>query len=426
MEERSQLLSLLDHARRFLLVQVPAKSYWLVAGYLCFLLFLFLFRNAAIFLSIRGFWIFFALALVAAYAVFLVLPLFPAKARGVLQLGLYLLASTYFLVDSGLNLANTLVVMCIGIVLGAFLYGLRGAGLLAVFQTAVLYLLFDQPDLSLPTEKSAEFFESVAGLWILAIFAGVVAEVFHERGKENQRLREQVERQERLSATGELTGGLDHELRNPLLIIKGAGELIAESTDPKEVRELAMYITGEVKRLNGLLSTLLDFAKPETMRFEPMDLQVPLKGACEEVRVFVEASKKPVTLHYTPGKAMEVTGDAQFLKQAFLNLLLNAVEAIPATGQIWVRTGRELDTGDPWVEIRDNGTGISQQDLKRIFNPFFSMRDKGVGLGLSVTQRILDAHQCRMTVESQLGQGTQFRIAFPRDGVDNVAAVEVP
>ncbi len=210
-----------------------------------------------------------------------------------------------------------------------------------------------------------------------------------------------------------MVGGLANELRNPMLIIKSAAELIRDGDDAEESSELAEYIGGEVNRMGGLLTALLDFAKPESMSFDSMNVHEPLRETVDQARVMVAGSKKRIALHFSGPESLTVTGDAMFLKQAFFNLLLNAVEAIPETGQIWVQSGREAEDNAPFVEVRDNGVGIAQGDLHRIFNPFFTLREKGMGLGLSVTQRILDAHGCKVFVTSQLGQGTTFHVVFP-------------
>lgn len=396
-----------------LFAPVPVRSYWLVAGYFCFLLFLFLFRQTALLLGEKGFWLFLAVAVVGSYAVFLVHPFLPERWRGVIQLVLYLAITTYLLLDTDLNAANALMVMSIGVIMAAFWFGLRGAVVLGVFQSVVTYVVFDQPPVARWAGPRADFLEALAALWLMAMFAGLVAELFHEKIRENERLRQVVERQERLGAMGEMVGGLAHELRNPLLIIKSAAELIRDGADAAESTELAEYIGGEVNRLNGLLTALLDFAKPETMVFASLNVHDPLGETVEQARLMVAGSKKKIVVHFSGPDKLTVTGDAMFLKQAFLNLLLNAVEAIPETGQIWVASGREVEDNAPFVEIRDNGVGIAEGDLHRIFNPFFTLREKGMGLGLSVTQRILDAHGCKVFVTSQLGQGTTFRVLFP-------------
>jgi two-component system NtrC family sensor kinase len=228
-----------------------------------------------------------------------------------------------------------------------------------------------------------------------------------------------IRRADRLASLGTLVASLAHEIRNPLVSIKTFTQLLPERIDDEEFRNYFLKVaSGEIDRLTGLINELLGFARPSEPRLEGEDIHVLIDKM--EVLIATEARKKNVTLHknYAPDLP-QVRIDAEQIKQVLLNILLNAIQSIRGEGEIWVETRMvqvSLDEKiEPFiqVEVRDTGVGIPQENLERIFDPFFSTRPEGSGLGLAISHQIIHDHRGFITVESEVAKGTSFKIHLP-------------
>jgi signal transduction histidine kinase len=225
----------------------------------------------------------------------------------------------------------------------------------------------------------------------------------------------QVRRSERLAALGQLTAGLAHELRNPLGTMKTSAELLARSVSKENpiAQEMASYISTEVDRTNSLITRFLDFARPQHLRLEPADISALLDQAVASFYRERPASLAGIEIYknYSPG-IPPVKFDAELLERVFSNLILNAAQASPPGGVVTVKT--QL-LGDKEVEVAviDRGTGIEAKDLESIFNPFFTTKADGVGLGLAICSKIVDEHGGHITVESSAGEGSVFHVILP-------------
>lgn len=223
-------------------------------------------------------------------------------------------------------------------------------------------------------------------------------------------IEEQLRRADRLSALGQLSAGMAHEIRNPLGSIRGTAEILQEGIDPADRRyEFTCILIKEVDRLNKVVQNFLDFARPSGGDRELVDINRLLA----EVLTLTgqPALKNGVTTRLDAGVVPEMEGDGEQLKQAFLNLVLNALQAMPAGGSLTISTA--LTAGTLEVRFTDTGGGIPRENLDRIFNPFFTTRGEGTGLGLAITHRIIQGHGGRIAVESRLGAGTTFILTFP-------------
>ncbi len=218
-----------------------------------------------------------------------------------------------------------------------------------------------------------------------------------------------VRRSDRLAALGQLSAGLAHELRNPLGSIKGSAELLAralarnDASSTAMASELAEIINEEVDRTNSLVTRFLDFARPLEPRREPADVAEVIERAigrsgAEVIRDYA-ADLPPASI------------DPELMEQVFLNLITNAKEASPAGNPVTVRT-RESD-GKAEVSVIDRGCGIPPDRIDSIFNPFVTTKKTGVGLGLAIVSKIVDGHGGKMTVESEPGKGSTFRVCLP-------------
>ncbi len=236
--------------------------------------------------------------------------------------------------------------------------------------------------------------------------------------KANRELSEaqaEVRRSERLAALGQLSAGLAHEIRNPLGVIQASAELLSKkvSADNEVVQELAGFIGSEVMRTNQLVTRFLDFARPAKAHRETADLNEVAKTAVAQARESIRNENSPVTVQTTWGTVPPLALDVTIMDSCILNLLLNARDAMPDGGVISVGTG--VDRRNAWLEIRDEGCGIPAESLEDIFNPFFTTKADGVGLGLAMVSKFVDSHGGRVLVASEPGKGTTFRILLPLD-----------
>ncbi len=214
-----------------------------------------------------------------------------------------------------------------------------------------------------------------------------------------------MRRAERLAALGQLTAGLAHELRNPLASIKGSADLLARSSGDRDsvARELGEIISSEVDRTNLLVTRFLAFARP----LEPQRELVDLAGVIDRA-----ATRAGVSIVRDYSKDIpRLSIDPALMEQVFINLLSNAAQASEPGEPITVAT--RLAENAVEVSVADRGIGIPPDKIETIFNPFFTTKQDGVGLGLAIVAKIVDGHGGKMTVDSEPGKGSTFRISLP-------------
>jgi signal transduction histidine kinase len=225
-----------------------------------------------------------------------------------------------------------------------------------------------------------------------------------------------IRRADRLASLGTLTAGISHEIRNPLVAIKTFTQLLPERLKDEEFLNKFLNIaSGEVDRISSLITELLDFAKPSEPKLELEDVNTILDSMI--LLLSTETSKKLIQLIKQYGTDLPpIRIDREQMKQAFLNILLNAIEATPENGKVTVRTRSFVKPGgQPYIqiEVSDTGCGIAAEYLEEIFNPFFTTKEAGSGLGLSIAHQIVQEHKGYITVESQLDKGSSFYINLP-------------
>lgn len=282
-------------------------------------------------------------------------------------------------------------------------------------------------------------------MWIVTFFlgaalaAGAAALWFQRRAqRDRDRLSSALRRAvdaERLAEIGAMTGGLAHEIKNPLSTIGLNAQLLAEDLDravPEQedrdrIHRRIDILLREIDRLRSILGDFLQFAGRIRLDPEPQDLRNVID---ELVDFFLpQARRHNVQLRtaLTPAEVIAQV-DASLLKQALLNLMLNAVEAMaepPATGEV---TARELiirlteEAGNAVIHVIDTGPGMDARTVERVFHPYFSTKRGGTGLGLPTARRIVQEHGGEMNVHSEPGRGTDFRISLPLRGPDRPEA----
>lgn len=222
---------------------------------------------------------------------------------------------------------------------------------------------------------------------------------------------EQLRRADRLSALGELSAGLAHEIRNPLGSIEGAVKILGRTSLPDDTRqEFTGLASREVGRLNGLLTNFLEFARPHPPRRAAADIYLLFESV---VKLASETgSMANVSIHFERGAELPpVLIDQEQIKQVLLNLIINAVQAMPNGGQVSLRA--DWDGESICVEVEDEGAGIPPEDLERVFDPFFTTRSHGTGLGLPIAYQIVSQHGGHIAARPNTGRGMTFAVTLP-------------
>jgi signal transduction histidine kinase len=239
-----------------------------------------------------------------------------------------------------------------------------------------------------------------------------VAEQLADANRHLGEAEEAVRRSDRLAALGQLAAGLAHELRNPLGTIRASAEMLTRSVAAENdvAREVAGFIASEVDRTNSLVTRFLDFVRPLELRPAPADLAQVLDRSVAMVEREAAAREVTVYKNYSPD-IPPFSLDAELMERVFYNLLANAAQATAPGGAVTVKT-RPV-AGNAEISVIDRGEGIEPKLMDTIFNPFFTTKPEGVGLGLAICSKIVDQHGGKIAVESERGKGSVFRVYLP-------------
>lgn len=250
-----------------------------------------------------------------------------------------------------------------------------------------------------------------------------LSETLEETNRQLRRAEDEARRSERLAALGQLSAGLAHEIRNPLGVIKGSAEMLTkklQATQPLE-SELAGYISSEVNRLNALVARFLDFARPQHVELRPLRVSSLVDRCLESVQAQLSGAKITVERHYAD-KLPKIQADEQLCERIFVNLILNAYQAMAAEegdqrGTLRISIAPESPRGKPGVgvSIQDTGPGVPPELREQIFNPFFTSKKDGVGLGLSIVAKIVDDHRGWIRLDTDSGSGARFHVFLPEN-----------
>lgn len=223
---------------------------------------------------------------------------------------------------------------------------------------------------------------------------------------------QQLERRNRLAALGEMAAGLAHEIRNPLGGIQlYASLLMKDLVDQPQSQQVVGKISAGVKRLEALVSQVLQFSREIICNAREMDLGETVEQVVD--LTCVAAAAKHVVISVDGPKTMPIIGDPILLGQTIMNLLLNAIEALPGPGTVTLRYAAppaESDAKQFHLIVRDTGPGIPAKILDRIFNPFFTTKDSGTGLGLAIVHRVVEAHSGTIHASNIEGGGAKFEV----------------
>jgi signal transduction histidine kinase len=340
------------------------------------------------------------------------------------------LALAYLLIGYTGGVASSyFFVLLVPVVSGATSLGAAGAFASTVLAMAVYlsFLLFiDWQHQTILADQMKELLLRLALLPVIGLLTHQLARASRERARKYQAVAEQlaaanrslqdaeaaVRRADRLAALGQLTAGLAHELRNPMSTMRSSAEMLSRSlpADNEMARELAGYILTEVDRTNSLITRFLEFARPMALRLEPTDLAAVIDRAVAQVGREQANGNVPVYTNYSPD-IRPVSLDGELMERVIYNLVMNAVQASPPGSAVTVKTRSSDDNVE--IAVIDRGTGIDAKHFENVFNPFFTTKPGGVGLGLAIVSKIVDEHGGKMIVESQPGEGSIFRVFLP-------------
>lgn len=215
-----------------------------------------------------------------------------------------------------------------------------------------------------------------------------------------------------LASLGTLSAGMAHEIKNPLTSIKGYAQYVREELgDNNELSEDMSIIIHEVDRLDGILERFLKFAKPGNLKLKPTDINKLIENIVKLISREIAGSE--IAIVQSLQQIPMIEADEEQLEQAFLNITINSVQAMEKNGELSISTLISEDNEFIHLSIKDNGTGIRIEDLDKIFDPFYTTKEKGTGLGLAISTQIIEKHRGFIEVESTIGKGTEFIIGLP-------------
>lgn len=252
---------------------------------------------------------------------------------------------------------------------------------------------------------------------------GRLAHAFNEMTGHLMESQEHLVASEKLAALGTMAAGMAHEIKNPLVALRTFTQILPLKWDDSEFRSKFLAIVpAEIEKINKIAESLLKFGRPSKPEFKRININITLEEILELLENQFKKNNIRITTKFTPETF--INGDSGQLSQAFLNIILNAVQAMPSGGEIIVKSdiGEVLKLGQiqtkpsptVFVEITDNGPGIPEENLKNLFDPFYTTKVSGTGMGLAITLRIIEEHGGSIKVRSVVGKGTTFLILLPK------------
>jgi signal transduction histidine kinase len=290
----------------------------------------------------------------------------------------------------------------------------RGERLLAAFLT--LWGLHRIATQFVSTVPGSTGYVAVHAVFILLYFLStfaVIIMVLERARSDSERLHARLREAERLATAGELAAGMAHEIRNPLAAILNATALLTDETEltAEERASTLAALRTETRRLNRILSDFLQFARPQEARRTPGDIREVVQHVGSLIRGDrSRAGRVDVRVAVDPA-VPRFAFDRDQVIQVLWNVALNAVEAMHGRGRLSLEVNRQ--NGDVALSVSDTGTGIAKENLPHVFEPFYTGKPNGSGLGLTIAERIVGAHGGRIEIDSEVGRGTRVTLLFP-------------
>ncbi len=249
---------------------------------------------------------------------------------------------------------------------------------------------------------------------VLLIIVSRAGKIMEERGRERLSLEEKLSHAQRLAHLGTMVATVSHEIKSPLGIVRSTAEILVKRI--KRVapgnENLAEIIVAETIRLNNIVLEFLDFARPQKVKLAPVDINSSFNQALLFIKPELTEHTIELETHFSAEIGM-ITIDPDHFYRALLNILMNAIQAMPDGGLLRVSTGIQKSDGSVVLKIQDNGIGMSEEKVANIFKPFFTDKNRGTGLGLAITKNIIEQHHGTITVSSKENEGSTFIITLP-------------
>jgi signal transduction histidine kinase len=276
-----------------------------------------------------------------------------------------------------------------------------------------IFCIGDKKSGDMYTNEDIQLLSTLSNQAAVAVENAIMYSDLMKQFQELKETKDQLVQSEKLAALGTMAAGIAHEIRNPLTSLQLFVQMMAERYDDREFREkFTQIVPPEIERLNRIVNDLVSFAKPSKLIREPVQINDILDKTIRlseisfrkfNVKVVKEFSEVPM-----------VTVDSQQMMQIFLNLIMNGSQAMPTGGTLTVRTYYLNDINKKvCIDIKDTGVGISEENLKKLFAPFFTTKEGGTGLGLAITRRIVEEHKGEVKIKSKVGEGTTFTVELP-------------
>ncbi|PWB71881.1 hypothetical protein C3F09_07365 [candidate division GN15 bacterium] len=305
----------------------------------------------------------------------------------------------------------------IPIAIAAAWFGLRG-GLISASAISLLVLPFVLiPNAVVPSEHFSSMSSELVEIFFYFGFGVLIGALVDRESRIRQRHESaqlQLERAKHLAVVGQMAAGVAHEIKNPLASIKGAVEIVGgESTPEADRREFRTIISKEIKRIDGTVKEFLEYARPRPTELKPLDLTALIESALRQIGA--QPDHQAIHFETELEPEVQILGDSDKLHQVILNLVLNAVQASPRESVISISLRRVPGEGVR-LTIKDQGKGIRPEDLPRIFEPFYTTKHRGTGLGLTIVKGIIEDHKGLIEVSSSETGGATFTVTFPPVG----------
>ncbi len=297
-------------------------------------------------------------------------------------------------------------------------WSMFGMGILVMATVALISHLIGR-NLTVPIKSLVEFTQRVARGKLDETCEvktqdeiGELAAAFNAMTQELEQSRDKLIQAERLATAGKMSASFAHEIRNPLSSMRMLGQMLMRKRDISAERhqQSVRYILEEIERIDGIVKGLMDFARPTTLNLVKQPLMPALQGVLSLMEANLVHHQIGLVQRFAPGLP-EIRFDLDKLKQAFMNVVLNALEAMPQGGTLTVSA---IETEEKiCIKVTDTGVGIREEDLPQLFEPFFTRKTKGTGLGLANVKRVLEEHGGSVSVESTLAEGTTVSMWLP-------------
>jgi signal transduction histidine kinase len=309
----------------------------------------------------------------------------------------------------------------IPIVIAAVWFGMRGSVLVAtVITLAVIPYILDS---SLSSHSLADELTEIVYYFAIALLSGGLIDRELRARKRVQDARLQMERSQRLSLVGQIAAGMAHEIKNPLASIKGAVEILGdEATAPEDKEEFRQIVFKEVRRVDRSLTDFLEFARPSETKFASVNLSDIVRASIKQLDL--QARNQGLTIESRLEQEVTVRADREKIHQVLLNLLLNAMQSSPDESEILVALETDTASNQAVLTIEDNGSGLGESDIDRLFEPFYSTKSTGTGLGLAIARTIIEKHGGTITLGDRPQGGAVAAVKLPMNRPDQVSPVD--